>query len=114
LCKAICTEEGDHHTHKSNMHVFPAIRGFTESDGVNDGMSNNARTCENMVHYDQPIYMDNKETPSKQYFAEKNWNVAPVHGIYSKEQAAFGAWVIARYQNEFRTYYKSIKKFVDE
>ena len=110
----MCTEEGEHHTHKSDIHVFPAIRGFTESDEVKEGMSNNKRTCENMVFYDQPIFMDNKYWTSTKFFKEKNWFVAPVHGIYSKEQTAFGAWAIARYQNEFPVYYTTIKKFVDE
>ena len=76
-------------------------KGMSNSDGVKEGMSNNKRTCENMVFYDQPIFMDNEETPSTKFFKAKNWFVAPVHGIYSKEQTAFGAWAIARYQKEF-------------
>jgi hypothetical protein len=96
------------------MHVFPAIRGFTESDGNSEGMSNNKRTCENMVFYNQTICMNNETTPSKEFFAEKKWFVEPVHGIYSKDQAAFGAWAIARYQNEWKVYYTTIKRFVDE
>jgi hypothetical protein len=68
-----------------------------------------------MVFYDQPIFMGDRETPSGWFFAEQNWFVAPVQGIDSKEQAAFGAWAIARYQKEFLMYYYStIKKFVDE
>ena len=97
------------------MHVFPAITGFTESDGVNEGMSDNKRTCENMVHYEEFIFMDNKRIRSFYFFDEQNWFVAPVQGIDSKEQAAFGAWAIARYQKEFLMYYYSrFRKFVDE
>ncbi len=88
------------------MHVFPAIRGYTENDEINEGVSNNVRTCDDMIHNNHPIYMDN--------FAEKNWSVSPFYGIYSKEQAAFSAWAIARYQENFMVYYNTIKKFFDE
>ena len=58
------------------MHMFPAMKGFTENDGEKIGLANNVRTCQNMVFYKQTISIENEETKSaEKFFTDKQWLV---------------------------------------
>ena len=47
-------------------------------------------------------------------FTDKQWLVQPAAKIYTEDQAAFGAWAIARYKKDFENNFKTIKKWVNE